>query len=167
MFDYPVSGACLHRSRNFLSLLLSAFLLVSVMAEAQGAAQSYDIPAGPLASALNRLAETAGLQLVYDTDLTESLSSHGLNGNYTWEQALDRLLRGSGLSYRIAENGAVSIEKPPAKVNRTDEAALPKVKVVGTAGYDSTDPYNPDYNRPNATTATKTDTPIIDTPVSI
>jgi len=41
------------------------------------------------------------------------------------------------------------------------------VTVTGKAEYDSTDPYNPDYNRPNASTATRTDTPIMETPVSV
>jgi iron complex outermembrane receptor protein len=41
------------------------------------------------------------------------------------------------------------------------------MNVVGTKGYSATDPYNPDYNRTNASTATKTDTPIMETPYSV
>ncbi|MGH8552818.1 MAG: TonB-dependent receptor plug domain-containing protein, partial [Methylococcales bacterium] len=107
---------------------------------------------------------------VYDTDLTEGLSSQELRGKYTPDQALGEILHGSGLNYRLAQNGAVEIEKAPAKVNQTEAAALPKVKVVGTAGYDSTDPndpYNKSYATPDSFAATKTDTPIMETPVSI
>jgi iron complex outermembrane receptor protein len=39
--------------------------------------------------------------------------------------------------------------------------------VVGVAVKDPNDPYNTDYNRTNASTATKTDTPIMETPMSI
>ncbi len=49
-----------------------------------------------------------------------------------------------------------------------DSVALGKVTVRAEAGgYGPDDPYNPDYNRTNATTATKTDTPIMETPISI
>ena len=39
--------------------------------------------------------------------------------------------------------------------------------VVGERGYDDTDPYNPDYVQPDATTGTKTDTPIMETPLNV
>jgi iron complex outermembrane receptor protein len=41
------------------------------------------------------------------------------------------------------------------------------VKVSGKPVYDSTDPYNTDYNRTNAVTATKTDTSLMQTPMSV
>ena len=39
--------------------------------------------------------------------------------------------------------------------------------VFGKAENDDTDPYNSDYVQPDATTGTKTDTPIMETPLNV
>ena len=44
---------------------------------------------------------------------------------------------------------------------------LKPMTVVADAVQDPNDPYNPDYRRTNASTATKTDTPIMETPYSV
>jgi len=164
----PSAGRSRRLHRPASLLVLSAVLTVAMAAEAEGAGQSFDIPAGPLATVLNRLAETGGLQLVYDTGITEGLSSPGLHGNFTTEAALRQILQKSGLSYRIAENGTVLIEKQALKLNSNQTPdTLPPVNVSGTAEYDATDPFNPDYRLPNSSTATKTDTPIMETPFSV
>lgn len=164
----PSAGRSRRLHRPASLLVLSAVLTVSTAAEAEGVGQSFDIPAGPLATVLNRLAEAGGLQLVYDTGITEGLSSQGLHGNYTQEAALRQLLQKSGLSYRIAENGTVLIEKPPLQLNSNQTPdTLPPVKVSGTAEYDSAYLSHTDYSLPNSSAATRTDTLIIETPMSI
>jgi len=148
------------------TLVLAAALAISGAASAEGASRPFNISAGSLSTALNRLAEAGGLQLVYDASIAEGLQSQGLNGNYTPEAALQQLLRNSGLSYRLTENGNVLIE--PQQLNyKQDPPAMPAVNVVGKKVYDPNNPYNDLYAAPNATTATKTDIAIMDTPVSI
>lgn len=44
---------------------------------------------------------------------------------------------------------------------------LPAMNVVDKAELEETDPYNSDYRRKSATTATKTDTPLMQTPMSV
>ena len=39
--------------------------------------------------------------------------------------------------------------------------------VSAERGYNATDPYNPDYVQPDATTGTMTDTPVIETPLNV
>jgi len=164
----PSAGRSRRLHRPASLLVLSAVLAASTAAEAEGAGQAFDIPAGPLATALNRLAEAGGLQLVYDTGTTEGLSSQGVHGNYTPEAALGQLLQKSGLSYRIAENGTVLIEKPALQLNSNQASdTLPPVKVSGTAEYDADSLSRTDYSLSNSSTATRTDTPIIETPMSI
>jgi len=148
------------------TLVLAAALAISGAASAEGASRPFNISAGSLSTALNRLAEAGGLQLVYDASIAEGLQSQGLNGNYTPEAALQQLLRNSGLSYRLTENGNVLIE--PQQLNyKQDPPAMPAVNVVGKKVYDPNNPYNDLYAAPNATTATKTEIAIMDTPVSI
>ncbi|ATG92355.1 TonB-dependent siderophore receptor [Methylomonas koyamae] len=151
--------------RQVAALALGAGIAVTP-AHADNAVRPFDIPAGALATALNRLAESAGLQLVYDAAIAEGLSSRPLRGSYTPEAALQQLLRDSGLSYRIAENGNVVIEKQALNY-RQDPAALPAVNVIGNKAYDPNNPFNPFYAVPDASTATKSNVAIMDTPVSI
>ncbi|MDX8127074.1 TonB-dependent siderophore receptor [Methylomonas sp. BW4-1] len=148
------------------ALVLGAVLAVSGTAAADSVSRAFSIPAGSLSTALNRLAESGGLQLVYDTAITEGLQSKGLSGHYTPEAALQRLLADSGLSYRMAENGNIVIERQSLNYKQ-DPTALPAVNVVGKKVYDPNDPFSQFYAVPNASTATKTDIAIMDTPVSI
>lgn len=143
-------------------LLASPFTLCSAVVLAE--AQTYDInlPAQPLPSALEALARQTGIRPFYSDGIVAGKTSRPVTGRYTAEQALSRLLSGSGLNYTFNGGKAVAIT-----ATESDAKALPPMTVLGKAEYDSTDPYNPDYSLPNATTATKTDTPIMETPVSI
>ncbi|WP_254786799.1 TonB-dependent siderophore receptor [Methylomonas sp. LWB] len=61
------------------------------------------------------------------------------------------------------------MEKAATKPDQPQSAnTLPSVNVVGQAVHlDATDPYNEDYVLPNATSGTKTDTPIMETPMNV
>ena len=63
-------------------------------------------------------------------------------------------------------NNTVVIEKQPPS-SKLEPTTLPKVNVVGKKGYDTNDPYNEDYTVTKSSSATKTDTPIMETPISI
>lgn len=146
--------------------LLGAAIAVCVPGVALADNQQYNIPAGSLATALNKLAETGGLQLVYDTAIAGGMQSKGLNGKYSPEAALQQLLASSGLSYRMTGDNTVVIEKLPPS-SKQEPTTLPKMNVVGKRGYDANDPDSPTYAVPNAFAATKTDTPIMQTPMNI
>ncbi|WP_336963768.1 TonB-dependent receptor [Sphingobium aquiterrae] len=68
-------------------------------AQAQEVA-SYNIPAGPLSTALNEFARQARVELIYDAPLTQDATSPGLQGNFTPAEAVSRLLAGSGVTFR-------------------------------------------------------------------
>ncbi|WP_375188608.1 STN domain-containing protein [Sphingobium yanoikuyae] len=75
---------------------LGAGIVMPTSAYAQG--RSYNVPAGPLAVALNRLGEAADIEIIYDADLTNGIASPGLQGSYGPAEALSRLLVGTGLT---------------------------------------------------------------------
>ncbi|MEQ1527769.1 MAG: TonB-dependent siderophore receptor [Methylococcaceae bacterium] len=59
-------------------------------------------------------------------------------------------------------------EQAQVRPTQNEEAlALPIITVYGDVAYDANDPYDKHYSVPNATTATKTDSTLMDTPVSI
>jgi len=160
----PVQNPGSLKLSRIASLLLAGS--VSLAAMADGKPQPFNIPALPLDSALTQLADTAGLRLLYSAELAGKLRSHAVSGQYTPEQALKILLSGSGLSLRKTADDAFTVEES-ANAGEPQSMTLPTVTVVGKAEYDSNDPYNPDYHRTNASTATKTDTPIMETPYSV
>ncbi|WP_445366408.1 TonB-dependent siderophore receptor [Methylomonas sp. BW4-1] len=148
--------------------IAALFLLgtVSLAAMAGDAAQAFNIPAQALDSALTELAYQTNLRLLYPADLVGKRRSSQVSGQYTPEQAMQRMLQDSGLTVRKTADDTFTLE-PAANAEPRAATTMPAVTVMGRAVYDSTDPYNADYSLPNASTATKTDTPIMETPFSV
>jgi iron complex outermembrane receptor protein len=155
-----------------LGLLSAALFFHGLPANAEEtAAKPFHIPAQKLIPALSAFAEQSGVQLLYSSKMAENLRAAPLDGNFSVEEGLRRLLTGTGIGFRFVDSGVVTLEKrsvpaDPASPS-SGAATLAAVTVKGATEYDSTDPYNPDYSLPNASTATKTDTPIMETPISI
>lgn len=153
----------MHKLTHFL---LAAPLVLTVhTAVAEEKTYDFNIPAQPLASALDALAQQTGLQPFYADGIVAGKRAPALSGRLTPQQAVQKLLAGSGLVYTFTADHAVAIKMDGSAVQKPE--ALPAVTVLGKADYDDTDPYNPDYRRSNALSATKTDTPIMETPYSV
>ncbi|MCX7092760.1 MAG: TonB-dependent receptor plug domain-containing protein [Methylobacter sp.] len=135
----------------------------------QDTVHAYAIPAGTLNEALTEFADQTNIKLVFNADLARDLKSPALQEKLSIDQGLNRLLKNSGLVYRIIDNNTAIIEPKPApeQHNKADPATLKPMTVKGNRDFEPNDPYNSDYNRSNAATATKTDTPIMETPISI
>ncbi|CAB5517591.1 Vitamin B12 transporter BtuB [Achromobacter anxifer] len=110
---------------------LSAAMLPAGNARAQAAeqaqARSYRIPAGALADALPRFADSAGVTVLFDAALVGQRRTAGLDGVYSVREGFSRLLAGSGLG--VQERGArvyVLLAQTPG-----DVAQLEPVKVEG------------------------------------
>jgi iron complex outermembrane receptor protein len=127
----------------------------------------FDLPSGDLAAALNSFAEKTGMELSYPASMAAGAKSKPLKGNYGVKDGLNELLRGSGLAYRSTGDNSVTLEKVAVAEPPAGTTTLKAMTVTGKTGYADNDPYNPDYNRTRASSATKTDTPIMETPVSI
>lgn len=124
----------------------------------------FNIPPQPTASALNALAAQSDLQMLFDREALKSSYSGGVSGRFTARQALQKLLEQTGLTYTFTAEDAVAIR---AADNRSGATSLPAVNVTGKAIRNDIDPYNTAYNRTRASTATKTDTPIMETPMTV
>ncbi len=90
----------------------------------------FDIPPQALSSALAAFGEAANLQLLYDAALTRGLSTKGISGTYTPEQALRILLMGTGLTARFTGAGTVTL----ARLAAGKGTVLPGVVVTATRG---------------------------------
>jgi iron complex outermembrane recepter protein len=173
------------RYRSSLTIILTGFLFIGQVS-ADSATRQYHIPAQPLNSALMRFASDSNLELLYTADKLRAFKTVGLDGSMTAAQALSQLLQGSGMTYRFVDANTVTIVPPSSNFIKTagtgqdtepqtggEGQVMPKVTVEADAEADpydpndTTHPYNKSYVVSNVTTATKTDTPIFDTPVSV
>lgn len=108
------------------------------------ALRSYDIPAGPLAGALVRFAEQAGIQLSVDAGLTGDLGSPGVRGQHSMASALAALLAGTGLEAVNRGGNEYTLQKVklPARQGEAmlapmtvTAAGLPDASTEGTGSY--------------------------------
>jgi len=109
--------------------------LASAQATAQATAPTYEVnvPAQPLAAALNELSRQTGTQVLASGDLVSRVNAPAVSGRLTVQQALDRLLAGSSLG-ASREGGAFVIRSATA----TDSGrTLPQVLVTADAENDS------------------------------
>ncbi|MFR0672837.1 TonB-dependent siderophore receptor [Enterobacterales bacterium AW_CKDN230030176-1A_HGKHYDSX7] len=72
-----------------------------------------DIAAQPLASALQQLGQQTDMQILYSPELVQGLNARAVSGPVSTQEALQRLLSGSGLSYRM-EGNTVLLMAPPS-----------------------------------------------------
>lgn len=79
-----------------------ALMPTPALAQTQAA---YAIPAGPLGKALTQFGVQEGVTISFDTDQARHLTSTGLNGSYTVEDGLARLLANSGMHAERQSNG--------------------------------------------------------------
>ena len=108
--------------RAALALLAAPAVLAPGAAQAQAVqarAASYRIPAGPLAEALPRFADAAGVTVLFDAALLGARGTGGLNGSYSVSEGFARLLAGSGLAARERSAG-IYVLVPQAGVTNLD-----------------------------------------------
>lgn len=134
-------------------------------AQSRPAQQQYDLPAQPLGSALESFARLSGWQVGYPAALTAGKAAPALEGRLAPAEALSRLLGGSGLTYRMTGPGTVTLVEAP---QGSDATVLPTISVEGQSRRAET-AYGPveGYVAGRSATATKTDTPLIETPASV
>lgn len=125
-------------------------------------AQHFSVPAGNLEEALNAYARQAGVLLTFDPALTRGLRSSGISGDYSVDSGFAVLLSGSGLAAEPSEDGSYRLQRSAT------EGAL-EMKAQTITGQAQEDPKGPvhGYVAKRSVSATKTDTPIHETPQSI
>ncbi len=138
---------------------LTAAMLAAIASTSYAEQQQkhhFDIPAQSLGSALQTLAAQSGAPMLYAEQTAAGKQSPRLVGDYTTAEAADKLLADSGLDHSVAENGTVTVK--PAQ-------SATVLKPMTVTGKVDDDPKS--YKATNSSAATKTDTPIMETPQSI
>ncbi|MBS0221311.1 MAG: TonB-dependent receptor [Proteobacteria bacterium] len=92
---------------------------------------TFDIPAQPLASALTAFGRQASLQVIVDPAIVEGRTGTGVSGTLTAEQALGRILAGTGISYRFTSPYSVTIAASGQSGAPSGAMQLDPVRVQG------------------------------------
>lgn len=113
---------------------ICAALVLATSAHAQsGAAHDFDLPSQRLDRALTQLARQSGARIAFSSDLAEPYQAPALQGRFTLDEALQRLLGNSGLVARQMPGGSLTIVPAPSVAAPADGAALPAIQVTGSA----------------------------------
>ena len=105
--------------RKLRSTIAWTLLAVAGATAANAQAQdhfAFDLPAETLSQALRDVAVRTGRNVIAPADLIGTHQAPPLSGTFTAEEAVARLLEGSGLRYRIVE-GTLVVERSPLSGN--------------------------------------------------
>lgn len=139
-----MSNASNRRCNRLVGNILCAALGTALYATApalyaQSAASSesirqYDIPAGSLSSALGAWGAQSDRQVVFAPDLVAGKQTGGASGQYGAEQALTRLLAGTGLTWKRVNGQTYALEKaPPPQAPGASQKPVSKPKASSSA----------------------------------
>lgn len=115
------------RAHALVGCAALALGLMCQAAHAQPAGKAgilFDLPAQPLKKALALYDDRANLPVFFPSELAEGKTSNAVHGVFTPEEALRRLLDGTGLAVQTAAAGAfVLVSIPPATLDGAAGAA--------------------------------------------
>jgi hemoglobin/transferrin/lactoferrin receptor protein len=107
-----------------------------------GTSRSFNIPAQPLANALNAFGRQSGLQITLSATTSRGITSNAVQGTFTPEQALAQLLRNTGISFHVTADRTAVIGVLPASAPVADgTVVLDPVDVSGGRGNPADLPY--------------------------
>lgn len=131
------------------------------LAQAQ---QNFDIASQPLVDALVLFGRQSGVQVSVDAAVIRDIASPGVRGAMTAEQALGRLLAGTGITYRLTGANTAMLQRAQAGGDGTIELA--PVRIEGVARNAGQTEGTGSYTT-NAVTIGKTPTSLRETPQSM
>ncbi len=114
------------RLRESISSVLCGALLAGAAQTGLAADSTINLGAAPLNHALMNFATMCGITITVPADLARNQISEPLKGERCGEIALQRLLQGSGLSYRKAPDGGIAIVAIPATLRTAALSPAPR-----------------------------------------
>lgn len=126
----------------------------------------FDIPAQPLESAVTAFGFQSGYQVAVDQATLAGLKSNEVRGSFTPEEALSRLLAGTGVTYRLIDENSVTLTATSPGSTDDGTIVLNPITVEGTATghqYEIDEGFNAEFQ----STATKTPLPLRQTPQAV
>jgi iron complex outermembrane receptor protein len=97
--------------RGIVALCLLAMLWLPARAQTLARETEFQVAGGPMAEAIIRFSEQSGLQLMSGEPGLTEISTPGVQGRLPIAEGLERLLQGTGLSYRQVGEDTIVISK--------------------------------------------------------
>lgn len=128
-----------HTPRNKIAVLVHALLLTGSFAvtsltytgvayAAEARQTHYHVPAGSLEDALNAFAKQSGVTLTFDPAIVKGKNVSAVNGEMSQQEALGKLLKGTGLQ-PVTRDGAIVVQPiPPANNGELEEVVVKGAK---------------------------------------
>lgn len=121
---------------------ISIASVMAMTAQASDQRRDFEIPPQDLGSALEQLIEQTRIDLLYDSDAVRNKSTTGVSGYMTLEEAIESLLRDSGLGYAFTTPGTVAIQprvgrsgsQAPSRLDEEGRFRMPGMTVTATRG---------------------------------
>lgn len=129
-------------------------------------AYTLDIPAGSLPRSIAALSIATGQQLLYSNDRVFERNSPALKGRYTLPQALDALLRNSGVTWQRTSPGTLTLLNRAPASEGGGALELDSTNINGI-GLGATTEGTGSYTTGSTSTATKMNLSIRETPQTI
>ncbi|MGE0447219.1 MAG: TonB-dependent siderophore receptor [Vicinamibacterales bacterium] len=125
-----VLGAAFTASALVPGLATPAAAAPAQQGSAQGAQQTFAIAAGTIGSVAQAFEAATGIRVTLANDMIRDLPSAGVRGRFTAQQALDRLLAGTGVGAAFTSDTAVTLDIRTAEFvaveGRTPDVNSPK-----------------------------------------
>jgi iron complex outermembrane recepter protein len=122
-----------------LALKTASVLAISIattsVAQAATAKQSFAIPAQNAAAALEAFGKQSGQSIIFDREALGGKQTKAINGRFAAKEALDRMLRDTGLVMKVVNSGAFVVSVGPQKAKPPKKVAIaaPKPQTVAPA----------------------------------
>lgn len=105
---------------------IAALLVASMNAGAQdNDLKGEGIASQPLADAIQEFADKTGLQVIYESEITNNLNSNGAGPSESNEELLDQLLASTGVSYVFLNDRTVALKLDDAEAGGSTVKILP------------------------------------------
>ncbi|MCC4595400.1 TonB-dependent receptor [Xanthomonas campestris pv. phormiicola] len=117
------------------AILITGAAINSAAAQPDASVTQFEVPAQSAGTALNAFAAQADITLVFSPDVVSGIETTTLEGQYTTEEGLRRMLEGTGLTWQKARDGAIAISKAVERGGEqaeTGEQTLETITVTGT-----------------------------------
>lgn len=112
------------RSRQLRLSLLASSLLIAMSAQGRERV-NVDLPAAPLGEAINALAQQSSVQIIFASDLGAGRSTPAVKGRFTPQEALQTLLKDSGLQAQAKDERTFVVVAQGAPASRTQTQSAP------------------------------------------
>jgi iron complex outermembrane receptor protein len=109
---------------NRLGKIIASGSTVVLLVVLPASAESFNVPGGALSAALDAYTRQSGIDIAVSTQALKGVESKGVAGDMSPEEALSRILSGTGFSTRRVGSGVAVVRVAPRSTN---EASLEKI----------------------------------------